>query len=351
MNVLVTGGAGFIGSALCRLLIAQGGIRVVAYDKLTYAANLGSLNSITTHPDFRLVRGDICNQAAVLDVLRAESIDTVVHLAAETHVDRSIDDPAAFLRTNVLGTACLLEAALGFWRKLSPARRDRFRFHHVSTDEVFGDLGPADPAFSERTPYAPSSPYSASKASSDHLVRAWAHTYGLAVTLSHCSNNYGAFHHPEKLIPLAILAAIEHRPIPVYGTGSNVRDWLHVDDHARALVRILDRGCPGQSYNIGGSSERANLDVVRTICALMDRKRPMGGKASHHDLIALVADRPGHDRRYAMDTSKIQRDLGWQAIETFDTGLERTVDWYLDNRWWWEPLRATAGQRLGLERA
>ena len=349
MNILVTGGAGFIGSALCRYLAADPGVRVVNLDKLTYAGNLASVNHLERLPNYRFVQADICDERLVLDVLRAERIDRVVHLAAETHVDRSIDGPAAFVETNVVGTFRLLQAALIYWRGLSGLASQRFRFHHVSTDEVFGDLPFDASLFTEETPYAPSSPYSASKAASDHLVRAWHHTFGLPVTLSNCSNNYGPFHFPEKLIPLTILNALDEKPLPVYGKGDNVRDWLYVDDHVRALALILRTGAVGESYIIGGRAERTNLQVVEAICDLLDRRRPRGKGVSHRDLITFVTDRPGHDRRYAMDASKLERELAWAPQESFDTGLARTVDWYLGNEWWWAPIRngSYAGERLG----
>lgn len=349
MNILVTGGAGFIGSAVCRLFARNREHRVVNLDKLTYAGNLASLREIDKFSNYRFVKGDICDGAAVLDLLRAESIETVMHLAAESHVDRSIDGPAAFIETNVVGTFRLLDAALAYWRELSTDRQERFRFHHVSTDEVFGDLPFDGGHFTEETPYAPSSPYSASKAASDHLARAWHETYRLPVVLSNCSNNYGPYHFPEKLIPLVILNALDEQPLPVYGNGANVRDWLFVEDHARALELVATRGTIGESYNIGGRAERTNLSVVETICHILDRKRPRRSGASYRELITFVSDRPGHDRRYAIDSSKIELDLGWAREETFETGLARTIDWYLDNGWWWRPIRAERypGERLG----
>ncbi|UUP18245.1 dTDP-glucose 4,6-dehydratase [Nitratireductor thuwali] len=349
MNILVTGGAGFIGSAVCRLLVQREGVRVVNLDKLTYAGNLQSLRAIGDAANYIHYQVDVCDEARVLDILRRERIDTIMHLAAESHVDRSIDGPAAFVETNVIGTFRLLNAALAYWRELSGERQERFRFHHISTDEVFGDLPFDEGVFTEETPYAPSSPYSASKAASDHFVRAWHETYGLPVVLSNCSNNYGPFHFPEKLIPLVILNAMHERPLPVYGTGSNVRDWLFVEDHARALELVATRGRVGESYNIGGRAERTNLSVVQTICDIFDEKRPRAGGGSHRDLITFVTDRPGHDRRYAIDPAKMERELGWNAQETFDSGIAKTVEWYLKNEWWWRPIRekSYAGERLG----
>jgi len=349
MRILVTGGAGFIGSAVCRHLASNPRNQVVNVDKLTYAGNLASLRQIENYPNYSFVEADICDDAAILDVLRAEKIEAVMHLAAESHVDRSIDGPAAFIETNIVGTFRMLNAALAYWRDLPEPAKSEFRFHHISTDEVFGDLPFDSGIFTEETPYAPSSPYSASKAASDHLVRAWHETYGLPVVLSNCSNNYGPFHFPEKLIPLVILNALDEKPLPVYGAGANVRDWLFVEDHARALELVVTKGKPGESYNIGGRAERANLSVVETICDILDNKRPRKGGGRYRDLITFVTDRPGHDRRYAIDASKIERELGWKPAETFDTGLERTIQWYLDNTWWWEPIRSGsyAGERLG----
>ncbi|AEH83837.1 dTDP-glucose 4,6-dehydratase (plasmid) [Sinorhizobium meliloti] len=349
MNILVTGGAGFIGSALCRYLVADPGNRVINLDKLTYAGNPASLRQIEALPNYRFVRGDICDEAAMADVLAAERIDRIMHLAAETHVDRSIDGPSTFIETNIVGTFRLLQAAMKYWRSLPATAAERFRFHHVSTDEVFGDLSLDDNSFREETPYAPSSPYSASKAASDHLVRAWHHTFGLPVVITNCSNNYGPFHFPEKLVPLIILNALEERPLPVYGNGTNIRDWLYVDDHARALDLVATNGVTGESYNIGGGSERSNLAVVQTICDILDQKQPQRSCRSYRDLVAFVDDRPGHDQRYAMDTSKIERELGWKPLESFETGLSRTIDWYLANSWWWRPIRERnyRGERLG----
>jgi len=352
MNTLVTGGAGFIGSAVCRHLCANPGYRVVNVDKLTYAGNTESLRLVETQPNYHFVQSDICDGKTMFDLMQRHRIGLVMHLAAESHVDRSIDGPGAFIETNVVGTFRLLDAALAHWRTLPEPEHSAFRFHHVSTDEVFGDLPFDSGVFNEEAPYAPSSPYSASKAASDHLVRAWHKTYGLPVVLSNCSNNYGPYHFPEKLIPLAILNAFDEMPLPVYGTGANVRDWLFVDDHARALELVARRGAPGESYNIGGRAERTNLTVVETICDLLDARRPRSSGASYRDLIAFVNDRPGHDRRYAIDPSKAERELGWHAEETFESGLGKTVDWYLDNEWWWGPIRARryAGARLGTVR-
>lgn len=347
-NILVTGGAGFIGSAVCRQLI-KSGHRVVNYDKLTYAGTLTSLREIEAHQNYCFVQADICDEQAVLHALTEYDIDIVMHLAAESHVDRSIDGPATFVETNVVGTFRLLSAALTYWRALPPLQQSEFRFHHVSTDEVFGDLPFDSGCFTEETPYAPSSPYSASKAASDHFARAWRETYGLPVLITNCSNNYGPYHFPEKLIPLVILNAMEGKPLPVYGKGANVRDWLYVEDHARALEAAALTGQVGENYNIGGRAEQTNLAVVEAICDLLDRLRPRADKSPHRSLITFVADRPGHDRRYAIDPSKAERELGWRALESFESGLEKTVQWYLANEWWWRPLRQQryAGQRLG----
>jgi dTDP-glucose 4,6-dehydratase len=349
MRFLVTGGAGFIGSAVCRRLVMNPEHRVINLDCLTYAGNLDSLRQIENYPNYRFVNADICDGLTVANILRDEEIDVIMHLAAESHVDRSIDGPEAFIETNIIGTFRLLTAARAYRDGLSSERAERFRFHHVSTDEVFGDLPFDDGIFTEETPYAPSSPYSASKAASDHLVRAWSHTYGLPVVLSNCSNNYGPFHFPEKLIPLVILNALDEKPLPIYGKGENVRDWLYVDDHAAALEAVATRGRPGESYNIGGRAERRNIDVVETICRILDGKRPRAGGKSYRDLITMVSDRPGHDRRYAIDPQKIETELGWSAAETFESGMAKTIDWYLANDWWWKPIRAQkyTGARLG----
>jgi dTDP-glucose 4,6-dehydratase len=348
MKVLVTGGAGFIGSAVCRHFVAERDATVLNVDKLTYAANLASLKPIENHPGYGFAHADICDRAAIARLFAEFMPDAVLHLAAESHVDRSIDGPGEFIRTNIDGTYALLDVALDYWRNLPPERAKRFRFHHVSTDEVFGALG-ARGKFSETSRYKPSSPYSASKAASDHLVRAWHETYGLPTILSNCSNNYGPYHFPEKLIPLAILKAMHGEQVPVYGKGLNVRDWLHVEDHARALYTILTEAKPNASYNVGGDGERTNIEVVTEICALLDEMLPNSPHRPHATLINFVTDRPGHDRRYAIDATKLRRDLGWQAQESFDTGLRKTVRWYLDNRDWWEPIwyDRYPGTRLG----
>src|SRR5579872_857287 len=348
MKVLITGGSGFIGSAVCRLFVGELRANVLNLDKLTYAANLASLRPIENHPNYAFSRGDICDPATIADAFCAFDPDAIIHLAAESHVDRSIDGPGTFIRTNIDGTYVLLEAALAYWRGLPAERAAGFRFHHVSTDEVFGSLG-AEGRFTEESPYQPNSPYAASKAAADHLVRAWRETYGLPTVMTNCSNNYGPYHFPEKLIPLVILKALHGEPIPVYGEGDNVRDWLYVEDHARALYEVMTRGRPGESYNIGGDGERTNLEVVTAICALLDEMAPASPHRPHAGLITFVADRPGHDRRYAMDASKLRRELGWAPRETFETGLRKTVGWYLENRWWWEPIwsKSYRGDRLG----
>ena len=345
MNIIVTGGAGFIGSAVIRHLIKNTDHRVINLDKLTYAGNLESLREISDSPRYCFENADICDREAVERVFNTHKPDAIMHLAAESHVDRSIDGPAAFIQTNIIGTYTLLEAAR------SRARENpEFRFHHVSTDEVYGDLEIDDSLFTEETSYDPSSPYSASKASSDHLVRAWQRTYGLKAMITNCSNNYGPYHFPEKLVPLVILNALEGKPLPVYGKGEQIRDWLYVEDHARALCTVLFNGKPGETYNIGGHNEKKNIDVVRGICSFLDELAPSKGSfKSYSDLITFVADRPGHDMRYAIDAGKIERELGWKPEESFETGLRKTVQWYLDNKWWWEPLRDKyQRQRLGL---
>jgi dTDP-glucose 4,6-dehydratase len=347
MKIIVTGGAGFIGSAVVRTLLREDGPQVVNLDKLTYAGNLESLASVAASPRYSFAHMDICDAQGVAALLDAEQPDAIMHLAAESHVDRSIDGPMAFVETNIVGTAILLQAALRYWRSLKGARKEQFRFHHISTDEVFGSLGAAG-LFREDTPYAPNSPYSASKAASDHLVRAWHHTYGFPAVMTNCSNNYGPFQFPEKLIPLTILRTMEGKPLPVYGRGENVRDWLHVEDHALALIAVLKQGRLGETYNIGGGAERQNIDVVRGICGLLDEIRP--GQRPHADLITFVADRPGHDLRYAIDSSKIRQELGWVPRESFESGLAHTVRWYLDNRKWWERIISGSyrTERLGL---
>jgi dTDP-glucose 4,6-dehydratase len=346
---LVTGGAGFIGSALVRHLCAQPDATVVTVDKLTYAGNLDSLAPVMHHSNHIFERVDICDPEALRRVFEQHRPDAVLHLAAESHVDRSIDGPGEFVETNVVGTFTLLQESRRHWGALRGEARDRFRFLHVSTDEVFGSLG-SDGLFDETTPYDPSSPYSATKAASDHLARAWHRTYGLPVLVTNCSNNYGPYHFPEKLIPLTILNALAGEPLPVYGRGENVRDWLYVDDHARALHRVVSAGRVGETYLISGREERRNIDVVRQICALVDELAPLPDGRPHADLITFVSDRPGHDLRYAVDSSKLQRELGWTPLETFESGLRKTVRWYLDHRWWWERVRSGVyrGERLGL---
>ena len=347
MRIIVTGGAGFIGSSVCRHLMAATAHDVLNIDKLTYAGTLTSLRDIGASPRYQFAEADICDRARMAALFAGFKPEGVMHLAAESHVDRSIASSAAFIDSNIIGTHSLLEAARGYWQGLSGEAKARFRFLAVSTDEVYGSLGDTG-LFEETTAYDPRSPYSASKASSDHLVSAWYHTYGLPVLISNCSNNYGPYHFPEKLIPLTILNAIAGKPLPVYGKGLNVRDWLYVDDHARALLTILENGRPGETYNVGGRNERTNIDVVTRICAILDRLSPTG--APHAKLITYVADRPGHDARYAIDASKLEGDLGWRAAESFDTGIEKTVAWYLANAWWWKPLREKVygGERLGL---
>ena len=340
MKILVTGGAGFIGSAVIRHIIGSTADSVVNLDKLTYAGNLESLANVSDSERYAFEHVDICDRAELDRVFLEHQPDAVMHLAAESHVDRSIDGPAAFIETNIVGTYTLLEAARQYWQSLNDSRKAAFRFHHISTDEVYGDLEGPEDIFTESTPYAPSSPYSASKASSDHLVRAWQRTYGLPILITNCSNNYGPYHFPEKLIPLIILNALEGKPLPIYGKGDQVRDWLYVEDHARALYKVVTEGQVGETYNIGGHNEKQNIDVVLTLCNLLDELRPVGANsfaqhlASYKDLITHVQDRPGHDLRYAIDASKIQRDLGWTPEETFETGIRKTVEWYLNNQEW-----------------
>jgi dTDP-glucose 4,6-dehydratase len=347
LRFLVTGGAGFIGSAVVRKLIAETGHSVCVVDKLTYAGNLASLAPVSQDIRFRFEQADICDGERMRAIFADVDPDIVMHLAAESHVDRSIDGPSAFIDTNIVGTFALLQEALRHWRGLDGTRKDGFRFHHISTDEVFGSLG-AEGFFREDTAYQPNSPYSASKAASDHLVRAWHHTYGLPTVMTNCSNNYGPYHFPEKLIPLMIINALEGKTLPVYGNGMNVRDWLYVDDHADALLLVAQKGAVGETYNVGGLNEMANIEVVRTICALLDELRP-DPAGPRERLIAYVTDRPGHDARYAIDAGKIERELGWRPKQTFETGLRRTVEWYLDNAGWWGDIRSGVyrGERLG----
>ena len=348
LRILVTGGAGFIGSALVRHLIRETPHTVLNVDKLTYAGNLASLDPIAYSPRYSFLQADICDQAAIAKAMVEFRPDVVTHLAAESHVDRSIDGPADFIQTNIVGTFAMLSAALEYWRGLDETGKAAFRFHHISTDEVFGTLAD-DGYFTEETPYDPHSPYSASKASSDHLVRAWHDTYGLPVIVTNCSNNYGPYHYPEKLIPLMILKALAGESLPVYGKGLNVRDWLFVEDHARALTTVFEKGAIGESYIIGGRAEKTNIDVVTRICETLDRVRPRADGKSYTAQIGYVTDRPGHDHRYAIDPSKLERELGWKAQESFESGIARTVAWYLDNEAWWRPLvDKQAVKRVGL---
>ncbi len=344
MKIIVTGGAGFIGSAVIRHLIKNTEHSVVCLDKLTYAGNLETLKEVSNSDRYAFEKADICDRNAVEAIFKKHQPDAIMHLAAESHVDRSIDGPAEFIQTNLVGTFTLLDVSRNYAKD-----KPDFRFHHISTDEVYGDLPLDNSLFTEETPYNPSSPYSASKAGSDHLVRAWHRTFGLKTMVTNCSNNYGPYHFPEKLIPLVILNALEGKPLPVYGKGEQVRDWLFVEDHARALVKVCTEGVPGETYNIGGHNEKQNIEVVKTICAILDEIRPRADGKSYAEQITFVADRPGHDLRYAIDASKIQRELGWKPLETFETGMKKTVLWYLDNKWWWEPLYAKyQRKRLGL---
>ena len=350
MRVVVTGGAGFIGSALVRRLLNESDHHVHVLDKLTYASTLTSLESVSASPRYGFTRADICDASAVKAVIETVDPDVIVHLAAESHVDRSIDGPGAFIETNVVGTYVLLQAARAHWANLPEQRKSRFRFHHVSTDEVFGALGD-EGLFTEETAYDPRSPYSASKAGSDHLVRAWWHTYGLPVTMTNCSNNYGPYHFPEKLIPLMIVKALAGEPLPVYGRGENIRDWLYVDDHARAIQLVFEKAAPGSTYNVGGRAERKNMDVVQGVCYALDRLRPRADGKRYAEQISFVTDRPGHDFRYAIDCSRIEDELGWSQTETFETGLTKTVAWFLENEAWWRAIleRQYTGERLGLK--
>ncbi|MHC3917002.1 dTDP-glucose 4,6-dehydratase [Alcaligenes sp. YSL9] len=340
MHILVTGGAGFIGSALVRHLIQATEHHVLNVDKLTYAGNLESLTSVQSHPRYQFAQHDIQDATAIHALLQKFQPDAIMHLAAESHVDRSLDGPAAFIQTNIVGTSTLLECARHYWSELPEPKKSRFRFHHISTDEVYGDLHDTDDLFVETTPYAPSSPYSASKASSDHLVRAWQRSYGLPTLISNCSNNYGPYHFPEKLIPHVILNALKAQALPVYGEGTQIRDWLYVEDHVRALLTVLEKGQVGETYNIGGHNEQQNIHVVQQICALLEELAPEKPTGLQHyaDLITFVQDRPGHDQRYAIDAGKIERELGWKPQETFETGLRKTVQWYLENSGWWERI-------------
>jgi len=348
-TILITGGAGFIGSALVRYQVETLGNRVINVDALTYAGNLESVASVSKLPNYRFEQTNICDAKSVTRLFREYQPDVVMHLAAESHVDRSRDGPAAFIETNIVGTYNLLENARGYWKELSAEKKHNFRFHHISTDEVFGSL-PASGLFKESSPYQPNSPYSASKAGSDHLVRAWHHTYGLPVLVTNCSNNYGPYQFPEKLIPLIILNAIEGKPLPVYGTGDNIRDWLYVEDHVKALSLVIEKGKIGETYNIGGNSEKTNLEVVTELCGLLDELIPGSKYKPHKNLIKFVEDRPGHDKRYAIDASKIKTELNWQPVETFASGLRKTVQWYLDNREWCRHVQdgSYQRQRLGI---
>jgi len=350
LNILVTGGAGFIGSAVVRYIIRQSDFRVCNLDKLTYAGNLNSLQEVSSSERYSFVHADICDGKAVREAIKGFQPDAIMHLAAESHVDRSIDGPADFIQTNIVGTYTLLEVAREYFGGLSGAKRERFRFHLISTDEVYGSLG-KEGLFTETTSYDPRSPYSASKASSDHLLMAWHHTFDLPVLLTNCSNNYGPYHFPEKLIPLVILNALDGQQLPIYGKGDNIRDWLFVDDHARALLKVIQFGAVGRTYNIGGRNERTNLEVVETICDILDELRPKVS-GSYRDLIKFVEDRPGHDKRYAIDASRLETELGWHAEETFESGIRKTIQWYLDNEWWWQPIRQKkySGQRLGVKK-
>ena len=345
MKILVTGGAGFIGSAVIRHIIQHTNNQVFNIDKLTYAGNLESLKGIDQHPNYQFKQIDICNTEQITAAIDAFQPNAIMHLAAESHVDRSIDGPAAFIQTNIVGTYTLLEAARKYWMSLDVEAQQNFRFHHISTDEVYGDLEGTTDLFTETTSYAPSSPYSASKASSDHLVRAWHRTYGLPVIVTNCSNNYGPYHFPEKLIPLVILNALDAKPLPVYGNGQQIRDWLFVEDHARALYKVVTEGVVGETYNIGGHNEKQNIEVVKTICKILDELKPQANGQAYESLITFVKDRPGHDLRYAIDATKIQNELGWTPTETFETGIRKTVQWYLNNLDWCHRVQDGSYQR------
>lgn len=347
MRTIVTGGAGFIGSAVVRHVVGSLGWTVLNIDKLTYAGNLSSLRDVSDHKSYHFLQADICDSAAIRKAIDDFQPDLILHLAAESHVDRSIDGPSAFIQTNLIGTYSMLDAAKTYWNTLSGDKKRNFRFHHISTDEVYGSLGETG-LFTEETPYDPRSPYSASKAGSDHLVKAWFHTYGLPIVVTNCSNNYGPYHFPEKLIPLIILNALDRKPLPVYGKGENVRDWLYVEDHAKAIVLAATCGATGETYNIGGRNEKQNIEVVHAVCDALDELRAHS-KGSYRELITFVEDRPGHDMRYAIDATKLESELGWQAEENFESGIRKTVQWYLENEWWWKPIREAKyeGERLG----